>query len=233
MKITSDGLSAIPLWINGHAYLTVTEGFFVASDPRSGEPVRRVPLCGAPEVEAAVASACGALNGWSALTVAERQVYLLALAEALEGYAAHFAKLLQQETGASETEALAEVAAAVAALRHGRSGQGGVVAVVIAAGRPLAALAECIAPALRAGAVVICKPSPQASGAALALCELTGRSHWPVGSINLLQGDTAAIDALCAHPNVSRLDYRGDVGLGERVRAIAAKHGKAVNGGDD
>ena len=40
---------AIPLWINGRAYLTVSDSFYDVLNPASGEAVRRVPLCGAAE----------------------------------------------------------------------------------------------------------------------------------------------------------------------------------------
>jgi len=53
-----------------------------------------------------------------------------------------------------------------------------------------------------------------------ALCELSARAEWPGGVLNLLQGDTAAIDGLCV-AGVDRLVYRGNAALGVQIGAIA------------
>lgn len=228
MHMTPEGPMAIPLWINGHAFLTVAESFFDVVDAKSGEAIRRVPLCGAAEAVEAAAAAKAALPAWADFDPAARQAALATLADALEGYAGHFAKLLGQETGKSESEAAAEVAAAVAALRAAvPAAVGGVVAVVADAGRPLAALAEIAAPMLAGGATVVCKPSPKAPSAVFALCELSARAGWPAGVLNLLQGDEAAIEGLCSALAVDRIVYAGEAGLGERIAAIAGRHGKA------
>lgn len=227
MNMAPEGPMAIPLWVNGHAFLTVTDSFYDVVDAQTGEAVRRVPLCGAAEAGEAARAAKAARPAWAALTNPERQTHLVALADALAGYAGHFAKLVRQETGKDEADAAAEVDAAVAALRGAApSGQAGVVAVVTDAGRPLAALAELMAPALAAGATVVCKPSPKAPSAAFALCELGTRAGWPAGVLNLMQGDEAAIDGLCSAAEIDRLAYGGDAALGERIAAIAARHGK-------
>ena len=225
MEFAPEGPKAIPLWVNGHAFLTVTDAFYDVVNPTSGEAVYRVPLCGADEAAEAVAAACAAQSAWAALPVAARQSFLNALADRLEGYAGHFAKLLRAETGFADEAAQAEVAAALVALRGSAVGEPGVVAIVVDATRPLAGFAEAAAPALRAGASVIVKPSPKAPSAAYALCELSSRAEWPAGVLNLMQGDTAAIEGLCAAP-IDRLVYAGNVALGAQVGAIAAAAGK-------
>jgi acyl-CoA reductase-like NAD-dependent aldehyde dehydrogenase len=225
MEFAPEGPKAIPLWINGHAFLTVADNFYEVVNPATGEALYRVPLCGAAEALEAVTAARGTQPGWAALTPESRQAYLNALAEALDRYTGHFAKLLRDETGFAEAEALAEVAAAVAALRGVSVGQTGVVAIVVDATRPLAGFAEAAAPALRAGASVIVKPSPKAPSAVFALCELSARAEWPGGVLNLMQGDSAAISGLCAAA-IDRLVYTGNAALGAQVAAIAEAAGK-------
>ena len=224
MEFAPEGPKAIPLWVKGHAFLTVTDRFYDVANPLTGEALYRVPLCGAPEAAEAVASARNAQPGWAALTVPARQAALAALAGALDRYNDHFAKLLRAETGFTEDQALAEVAAALAALRRDDLGGAGIVALVVDATRPLAGFAEAAAPALRAGAAVVVKPSPKAPSAAYALCELSARAQWPAGVLNLMQGDSAAIDGLCA-AGIDRLVYCGNAALGADVGAIAAAAG--------
>ncbi|MFZ2268765.1 MAG: aldehyde dehydrogenase family protein [Azonexus sp.] len=224
MDFSPEGPMAIPLWVNGRALLTVSDSFFEVTNPATGEAVRRVPLCGAAEAAEAVAAARTAQPLWAEMGMQARRICLGRLADALEGYAGHFAKLLGQEVAGDAEQMAAEVAAAVAALRTATVGETGVFGLVIDAGRPLAACAEAIAPALLAGATVVVKPSPKAPSAVYALCELSARAEWPGGVLNLLQGDAAAIEGLCAAA-IDRLVYAGHAELGAKVGAIAGAAG--------
>jgi len=215
---------AIPLWINGHAFLTVSERYFDVTDPVSGDAIRRVPLCGSTEAAEAVLAARAAQSLWADMGMPARRVCLAGLADVLEGYAGHFAKLLNQEIAGDEAQASAEVKAAVEALRSSMVGETGVFGLVLDASRPLLAFASSIAPALMAGATVVVKPSPKAPSAVYALCELSARAEWPAGVLNLLQGDAAAIDGLCA-AGIDRLVYVGQAELGDKVGQLAAAHG--------
>ena len=225
MDFSPEGPMAIPLWVNGRALLTGGDGFYVVTNPASGEAIRRVPLCGAAEAAEVVAAARTAQPLWAEMGMQARRVCLARLADALESYAGHFAKLLAQEIAGDEAQMTAEVAAAVEALRTAAVGETGVFALVLDASRPLVACAEVIAPALMAGATVVVKPSPQAPSAVYALCELSARAEWPCGVLNLLQGDTAAIEGLCAAA-IDCLVYAGNAELGAKVGALAAAAGK-------
>lgn len=224
MEFTPEGPLALPLWINGRALMTLADAFLDVPDPAGGPARRRVPLCGAGEAAEAVSAARGAQPLWAEMGLQARRVCLGRLADALENYAGHFAKLLGEESAADEATRLAEVAAAVDALRALAVGETGVCGVVLGAETPLAGLARAIAPALMAGAAVVVKPSPRAPSAVFALCELTARVEWPAGVLNLLQGDAAALEGLCA-AGIDRLIYEGEAGLGERVAAVAAAAG--------
>ena len=41
MEFAAEGPKAIPLWVNGHAFLTVTDAFYDVVNPVSGEAVYR------------------------------------------------------------------------------------------------------------------------------------------------------------------------------------------------
>ena len=147
------------MWINGHAFLAVTNDFFDVVNPLTGEAVHRVPLAGASEAAEIVAAARTAQPAWAEMGMNARRVCLGKLADALENYSGHFAKLLIGETGFEQAQAQAEVAAAIAALRGTAVDETGVAALVIDATRPLAGFAEAAAGALLAGATVVVKPS--------------------------------------------------------------------------
>ena len=224
MEFAPDGPKAIPMWINGHAFLTVTDAFFTVTNPATGEAIHRVPLCGASEAAEAVGAAQVAQPAWAMMGMPARRLCLASLGDALDRYTGHFAKLLMQDCGFDDARATAEVGEAVAALRGAAVGETGVFALVLDATRPLAGMAEAIAPALMAGAAVVVKPNLKAPSAVYALCELSGRADWPAGVLNLMQGDTAAIEGLCAG-GIDRLVYSGQASLGVQVGAIAEAAG--------
>lgn len=230
MTPDNEDAMALPLWINGHAYLIMADRFFDVINPKTGQVLRRTPLCGADAAAKAVAAAQAVLPKWALDQDEVRQAGLAPLADALEGYAAHFAQLIVEETGKDAAAAGAEVAEAVALLRQPWALSlmaGSVVAVVNDDREPLLGLLSLAIPALLAGGVVVAKPSPKAPSAAFAFAELTARAGLPDGVFNLLQGDEEAIEGLCDQPDVGRLAFVGDAVLGEKVRAIAARHGKA------
>jgi acyl-CoA reductase-like NAD-dependent aldehyde dehydrogenase len=199
-----DAVPVLPSWINGRAFLSLTADFAEVRNPE-GKVLRRTPLCGADEIAAAVASAQAALPAWSALPASERQNLLVAWAAALEKYAAHFARLISEETGAGESEALADVAATAVSLQSAtspKSESGRIAACVWSAQCALAAVASLMAPVLRAGGVVIVNPCVQSPGAAFALCELSARVGIPAGVVNLVQGEDAVLTALAGYDAV-------------------------------
>jgi succinate-semialdehyde dehydrogenase/glutarate-semialdehyde dehydrogenase len=232
MMSESDQILAIPLWINGHAYLTMPPALFDVRDARSGEVKRRTPLCGASEALAAAGSAQAALADWAARTVAERAALLLALADALAEYGEHFAELVSEETGKDAALATAEVGDALSLLRGVDSGavseaaSAAVVAIVSDDSAPLFGPLRHAVPALLAGATVVVKPSPKAPSAIFALAELTARSAFPGGVFNVLHGDLAAIEGLCVLREVSRLCFAGDPALGAKVAEVAMRYDK-------
>ncbi len=188
---------AIPLWINGHAYLTMTPGFLDVRNPLGGDVLRRTPLCGPGEARQAVAAAQAALSAWAAQPGTARATLLAAAGDALAGYADHFARLIVEETGVERHLADDEVAAAVVLLRTATAGDAsGVVGVVGAAGAALYAPLSLAVPVLSAGGVVVIRPHPAAPAALFALAELTGRCGFPGGVFNILHGGDEAMNGL-------------------------------------
>ena len=198
---------AIPLWINGHAYLTLAPAFQDVRNPLSREVLRRTPLCGAAEAQKAVEAAHAALPLWCAQPATARAALLVAVGEALAGYAGHFARLIVEETGKEQLAAEAEVSKAVAllcgSLTASAPAAAGVVGIVGSAAAPLLDPLRLAVPALMAGAVVVIKPDPEMPSAIFALAELTGRCAFPGGVFSILHGAEAAVDGLRAVEGVS------------------------------
>ena len=209
-----DDVPAIPLWIAGHAYLTLTPHFFDVRDAYSGKVLRRTPSCGANEARQALTAARQALPAWAEGAASERAGRLAELADALDGYASHFARLIDEETGCASALASAEVRDAVALLRStpqaGAAGSrveaevSGVLAIVGSAQAPLSALLRVAVPLWRAGAVLVVLPAPQVPSAVFALAELSARCAFPAGVFNVLYGDEALIGGMLDSPQQLR-----------------------------
>lgn len=238
MMINADGVPALPLWINGHAYLTCVKDFYTLHDARSQAALRRVPLCGMDEVAEAVQVATQALQSPQPASVTVQALHDMADTLAEPRFARHFAALLAEEAGFSDVAAEAEVAAAVTALRAASApvspaaaipvSGGQVWALLTDASQPLAAVARWLAESLPQGQgqALILKPSPKAPSCALALSELASRAGIADGRVNLVQGDDAALDALAAHPGIACLHLAGQADWQVRVQAVAQRHGK-------
>jgi succinate-semialdehyde dehydrogenase/glutarate-semialdehyde dehydrogenase len=193
----AEDILALPLWINGRAYLTVTPSFQPVCAAGQGEVLRRIPLCGAAEVRVALQSAQAASAAWMALAIHVRAALLMALGEALERYAAHFSSVIVEESGKPETAAAKEVAAVVGLLRNAQeASSSGVLAIVGEASDPLLGALSLAIPAWLAGACVVFRSPPFAPSALFALAELSGRCGFPAGVFNVLHGNETVVDEL-------------------------------------
>lgn len=224
-ELSPESAPAIPLWIGGHAYLTMPAGgFFDLRGPDGVEVLRRVPLCGPDAVESAVAAALRALSvDWP---TEARDALREQLAGLAQRFADHLAGLVRSECG-PDFAATAEVAAFAARLAPPSvppatmaGAPAAVLAVVGLADAPLAAIAAAALAALARGDAVILKPSVRCPSAALAFAEMATRAGLPDGRLNVVHGDDAVIDALCRHPRVGAVTCAGS---GDAAEAVAAR----------
>lgn len=223
-----DDAPALPLWIDGRAFLMMAEQFHTVIDAQ-GRAVRRVPLYGADAVVIASRSTSQAVAAWAAVPAAKRETCFQSLHDLLVKFREHFERLLADEAGLSQELAAAELDQALAAIANrpaGRQTGSGVAAVASDALSPLAAPLACAIEALAAGWGVILKPSTKAPSALFASAELFSRAGFPAGLVNCVHGDEAVMRALCAEPSVAALAFAGDPGLAQRIAAIAAEHRK-------
>lgn len=204
--LSDDEPMAVPLWIDGHAFLTMAPAFRDVCNPFNGAVLRRTPMCDADTVRQAVSVAQSALASWAALPGEARTALLAALGEALASYGAHFAGLVGEESGLDSITATAEIEASVALLQNtAGAGAPAVLGVVGNSTSPLLGVLRLAAPALSAGAVVVVRPNPQTPSALFALAELTGRCGFPDGVFNIVHGGDAVVAGLRAVPGLSLL----------------------------
>ena len=196
---------AIPMWLNGHAYLKPGQYYRDVCNPVTGEILRKIPLFGAEDVDEALRSACGGLSAWDALGESGRKCMLSSLGGALHDMRAHFSRLLAEETGEDEESANREVLNVVSCLREPRMGTIAGVVVVSMGSRELQEVAAQAVAALAAGATLVICPPPESPSALLALAELSGRCGFPAGVINVIYPSDEALARLHRMPGITVL----------------------------
>jgi aminobutyraldehyde dehydrogenase len=215
-------------------------------DSATGKQIASVHEAGAAQVDAAVAAAERAGEGWARTVPKDRATLLLALADRITADAEAYAALESQNTGKplaaalnDEIPAIADVFrffAGAARTQHGllageyqagftsmiRRDPVGVVASIAPWNYPLMMAAWKLAPALAAGNTVVLKPSEQTPLTALKLAQHLAEL-FPAGVVNVVCGRGETVGApLVAHPRVRMVSLTGDVATGQKVLAAAA-----------
>ena len=214
----------------------------------TGEVMGKVPAGGEKDVEAAVAAARGALEGWSATPAAKRAEYLQKISDGLKARAAELAATIAQEVGmpiklAGRIQAglpIANFANYAKILGdfsfEQKTGNSlvvrepvGVVGAITPWNYPLHQIALKVAPALAAGCTVVLKPSEIAPFNAFILAEVIEAAGLPKGVFNLVTGfGPAAGEALVKHPQVDMISFTGSTRAGKRISEVAAQTVKRV-----
>jgi aminobutyraldehyde dehydrogenase len=215
-------------------------------DAATGAEIVRVAAASVPQVEAAVAAAERAFEGWARTAPKDRAALLLEIADALDAQAADYAALESRNTGKplaamlnDEMPAIADVFRYFAGAARCGSGLAageylpghtsmirrdpvGVVGSVAPWNYPLMMAAWKIAPAIAAGNTLVLKPSEQTPLTALKLAALLAELL-PPGVVNLVCGRGEPVGAaLISHPRVRMVSLTGSIATGQKVLAAAA-----------
>lgn len=216
-------------------------------NPRSGALILDVAEASTAQVDAAVAAARKAFEGWSRSTPGERSAALLRIADRVQAEAEGFAALEALNCGKPINAALNdEIPAIVDCFRffagavrtqHGqvageylaghtsmiRRDAVGVVASIAPWNYPLMMMAWKLAPALGAGNTVVFKPSEQTPLTALKMARILAE-ELPEGVVSVLTGRGQTVGSyLINHPGVDMISLTGDVATGRKMLDAAAK----------
>ena len=212
------------------------------------EVMGRVPEGTPGDVDAAVAAARAAFDGWAATPAAERAAFLLKIHEGLKARSEEIGRLIAGEVGmpvklatliqaGSPTATFGLYAKLLGSYAfEDRIGNSlvlrepvGVVAAITPWNYPLHQIAAKVAPALAAGCTVVLKPSEVAPLNAFVLAEIVHAAGLPAGVFNLVTGYGPVVgEALAVHPEVDMVSFTGSTRAGKRVSELAAATVKRV-----
>jgi betaine-aldehyde dehydrogenase len=221
----------------------------VSINPGTGEALTPVADCGAADVNAAVAAAKAAFDGWRNTPPLERARLLKKIAKVLVDNAEELAMIDAADCGNPYAEMIRDAAMAAAQIEFyaglvteikGASipmGPGvvnfsvreprGVVGRIIPFNHPFMFCAGKAGAPLAAGNTVVMKPPEQAPLSSLRLAELID-GILPPGVFNLVPGGREAGATLAAHPDVAMIALIGSVPTGRAVMRAAADTLKPV-----
>ncbi|CDO30865.1 aldehyde dehydrogenase [Mycolicibacterium porcinum] len=212
--------------------------------PATEEVIGQTPICGAEDIDRAVAAA-DAARGWAQLSAAERAEIMNRFADEIDRIATDLDTQVSTEMGMPIT--LSRMANAVVAStlvryyaelarnldweasRPGMLGTTmvrrepvGVVGIIVPWNFPVSLLFMKLPAALAAGCTTVIKPSPETVLSANMIAEAAAAAGVPAGVINVVPGGADAGEALVEHRGVQKIAFTGSTGVG---RAIAARCG--------
>jgi aldehyde dehydrogenase (NAD+) len=230
------------LFIDGRWVAAADGATFDTLNPATGKRLATVAQAGAVDVDAAVAAARRALEGWRATPGHARARYLYAIARQIQKHSRLLAVLESMDNGKSirETRDIDVPLAARHFYHHAGWAQllerqfpgytpVGVAGQIIPWNFPLLMLAWKIAPALAAGNTVVLKPSELTPLSAMAFAELLDEIGLPPGVVNVVTGDGATGALLVRHPDVDKIAFTGSTEVGREIRRATAGTGKRLS----
>jgi phenylacetaldehyde dehydrogenase len=210
-------------WVQGKAGATLP-----SLDPATGQVLANIVDAGPEDVDAAVAAARRAFDGWASMVPGQRAAILWRIADLIEANIDELSELETLDQGkALYVGRWAEIPGAVAQFRY-FAGQAmaiegrtistsvtyqpagkevsawtlrepvGVVAAIVPWNSPLVLTAMKLAPALAAGCTVVLKPAEDTSLTALRLGELMQEAGLPPGVLNIVTGRGATCGSVLA-----------------------------------
>jgi len=230
-------------WVDSSA----TE-FLEVVNPATEQVIAEVARGTSEDVDAAVAAAVGAFEGWSTTSVGDRVEVLRSLADVVErngdevvasivseiGQPWSWAQKASLETTVRDlrnfADALPEVAwnESVGAANVRRLPVG-VVGAITAWNGPIRSVCLKAGAAIAAGCTVVLKSSEVAPLTPFLLAGYTEEAGLPPGVFNLVTGTGPEVgEAITLHPDVDMVSLTGSVRAGSRVMELASRSVKRV-----
>jgi malonate-semialdehyde dehydrogenase (acetylating) / methylmalonate-semialdehyde dehydrogenase len=247
----SPGLIRIGHWVAGRLSTGEAGRTAPVYDPALGVQTSEVALASPAEVDAAVRAAISASHEWAASSLTRRASLMFRFRELLDGARDELAAIVTREHGKVLDDARGEVARGVENvefacgipnLLKGWSNSEvstgidirtvleplGVVAGITPFNFPVMVPLWMMANALACGNCFVLKPSEKDPSASLLLAELLQRAGFPDGVLNVVQGDSVAVDALLAHPDVAAVSFVGSTPVARHIYETGTRFGKRV-----
>ena len=230
------------IYIGGHWVASDGDDSIDVINPSNEEVLGSVPAGTAVDVDAAVAAARAAFDGWAATPLEDRLALIEGLAGQLDARMEEIGILISEEMGMPRGMSTmiqggwpAETTGGVPATAREFAFEEtinrtlvtrepvGVVGCITPWNFPLYQVMTKVAPAMAVGCTVVLKPSEVAPLSAFLLAEIIEDLGFPPGVFNLVSGVGPVVgEAIAAHPDVDMVSFTGSTRAGTKVAEVAA-----------
>jgi malonate-semialdehyde dehydrogenase (acetylating)/methylmalonate-semialdehyde dehydrogenase len=244
-------MDTITHYINGVTVDTQSGRHADVFNPALGEPVAKVSLGTAQDVDAAVRAAEQAFPAWSATPPLTRARVLFKYLQLCQQHTDEFAALITREHGKTFADAQGEVARGIEMVEFAvgipqmlkgeftdQISRGidawsmrqalGVVAGITPFNFPVMVPMWMFPVALACGNTFVLKPSERDPSPSLLHARLLKEAGLPDGVFNVIQGDKVTVDALLDHPVVQAISFVGSTPIAEYIYSRGCAAGKRV-----
>jgi malonate-semialdehyde dehydrogenase (acetylating)/methylmalonate-semialdehyde dehydrogenase len=247
-------MDTITHYINGVTVDTQSGRHADVFNPALGEPVARVALGTAEEVDAAVRAAEASIPAWSATPPLTRARVLFKYLQLCQQHTDEFAAMITREHGKTFADAQGEVARGIEMVEFAvgipqmlkgeftdQISRGidawsmrqslGVVAGITPFNFPVMVPMWMFPIAIACGNTFVLKPSERDPSPSLLHARLLKEAGLPDGVFNVVQGDKVTVDALLDHPVVQAVSFVGSTPIAEYIYCAAAQRASACRPG--
>jgi malonate-semialdehyde dehydrogenase (acetylating) / methylmalonate-semialdehyde dehydrogenase len=220
-------------------------------DPATGRVQAEVVLAEPADVDAAVAAARAAFEGWSEASVSRRAKVMFAFRQLLDRNVEALARIVSSEHGKVLEDAKGEVlrglevvefACGIPQLLKGEYSDQVSSSVDAWSFRQPLGVCAGITPfnfpamvpmwmhpvAIACGNAFVLKPSERDPSASNLVAELYAEAGLPEGVFNVVHGDKVAVDALLDHSDVAAVSFVGSTPIAQYVHSRATENRKRV-----
>jgi len=238
----------LKFYIDGHWVEPTEARPFPVINPATEEPIARIALGSAKDVDLAVAAARRAFETYSQTTREQRIELLKSIVAAYQARYDELAETISLEMGApmglanaaQAPSGMAHLMQAIEVLRSYQFEEQrgstrilkepvGVCGFITPWNWPVNQILCKVAPALAAGCTMILKPSEIAPLSAMVVADVLAEAGVPAGVFNLVNGDGPGVGAaISSHPGIDMVSFTGSTRAGIEVARNAAPTVKRV-----
>lgn len=240
--------SPVQNYIGGQFVPASSERTLSVISPLDGTQLSTVPLSTARDLDEAVKAAKAAFPAWSKMPIKERVQVFFKYKYLLEKNLKELAELVQAENGKTYGEAVAEVEKSIELTEFACSlpqlvtgevlevSKGvecrtehvplGVVASIVPFNFPAMVPNWTIPNAIALGNCMIIKPSEKVPLSTARLAQLLKEAGLPDGVLNIVNGDSEIVNAICDHPGIEAVSFVGSTKVAKIVYQRATQHYK-------
>lgn len=226
-------------YINGQFVPASSERTLPVISPLDGNLLSTVPMSTAKDLDTAVKAAKAAFPAWSKMPIKERVQVFFRYKYLLEKNLKELSELVQEENGKTYSEAVAEVEKSIELTEFACSlpqlvtgeilevSRGvecrtehvplGVVASIVPFNFPAMVPNWTIPNAIALGNCMIIKPSEKVPLSTARLAQLLKEAGLPDGVLNIVNGDSEIVNAICDHPGIEAVSFVGSTKVAKIV----------------